>query len=451
MFGPTAHGINSMVNMENLQQMNYEQRIVSMLDFNRSQVVQLVLRPGSSICNVDADIQSGVMATERDCRQRHLLQGQVNSIASLAFNTVGTLQRDAPPNRLSPNYPEPPPAPAAENLESESTTPDVPVKKLETSFQEFSETTCAKVSLVTEVPKAVADDSADDFSDEEEWLFHGIPQVTPGYLDSSESKTLEVPEQKAENDMQGFREATCTKESLVTEVSKPVANGFACRATKLYLAGQTKPENESPKSILNLSRPSEVPLFSMEINSTALNCISRDTSAVNQWSSVSVQQQPAKPTNFAYNSVSMPAKSNKVKIRDKISQAPTDSQVRPAKIQIIELSDDDDDDEEEKPSTIQPVHQKTKPPKTKFRPISRVHPKPHSGLIKEGIQRFDIMISKYELVPNSEHYAITVDLLGRMGELNTALDVINNMPMQVGPDIWGASLSACRQHQNMKM
>jgi hypothetical protein len=64
---------------------------------------------------------------------------------------------------------------------------------------------------------------------------------------------------------------------------------------------------------------------------------------------------------------------------------------------------------------------------------------------------FDIMISEYQLVPNSEHYAITVDLLGRMGELNTASDVINDMPMQAGPDIWGASLDACRRHQNMKM
>jgi hypothetical protein len=36
------------------------------------------------------------------------LQEQVNSIANLALNTIGTLQRDAPPNRLSPNYPEPP-------------------------------------------------------------------------------------------------------------------------------------------------------------------------------------------------------------------------------------------------------------------------------------------------------------------------------------------------------
>ncbi|KAD3336678.1 hypothetical protein E3N88_32197 [Mikania micrantha] len=41
------------------------------------------------------------------------LQEQVNTIASIAFNTFGTLQRDAPPVRLSPNYPEPPaPAPA---------------------------------------------------------------------------------------------------------------------------------------------------------------------------------------------------------------------------------------------------------------------------------------------------------------------------------------------------
>ncbi|KEH22277.1 mediator of RNA polymerase II transcription subunit 21 [Medicago truncatula] len=39
------------------------------------------------------------------------LQEQVNLIANLALNTVGTLQRDAPPNRLSPNYPEPPPHP----------------------------------------------------------------------------------------------------------------------------------------------------------------------------------------------------------------------------------------------------------------------------------------------------------------------------------------------------
>lgn len=44
------------------------------------------------------------------------LQEQVNTIADLTFNTFGTLQRDAPPVRLSSNYPEPPPNPTEEAL-----------------------------------------------------------------------------------------------------------------------------------------------------------------------------------------------------------------------------------------------------------------------------------------------------------------------------------------------
>ncbi|WJX66802.1 hypothetical protein P8452_51317 [Trifolium repens] len=286
----------------------------------------------------------------------------------------------------------------AEDLESESTTPDVPDKKDETNFQELSQTTCTKTSLPTEVPKAVTDDFEDDFADEQEWLFHGIPQVTTGYLDFSESKTPEVPDKKAENNMQGFWEATCTKESLVTkvsktvangfldfsasktpevpvkkaenntqgfweatftkeslatEVSKTVANGFECKATKLYATDRTKQENESPKSILSLSGPSEVPLFNMAMNSTALNCISRDTvtSAVHQWSSVPVHQQPAKQTDSAYkkDGISIPAKSNEVTIKANITQGPSDKQ-----IQVIELSDDDDEEIEKPSTTIKP-------------------------------------------------------------------------------------------------
>ncbi|GFP94187.1 mediator of RNA polymerase ii transcription subunit 21, partial [Phtheirospermum japonicum] len=33
-----------------------------------------------------------------------------STIAAVAFNTFRTLQRDAPPVQLSPNYPNPPPA-----------------------------------------------------------------------------------------------------------------------------------------------------------------------------------------------------------------------------------------------------------------------------------------------------------------------------------------------------
>ncbi|GAU28483.1 hypothetical protein TSUD_294860, partial [Trifolium subterraneum] len=123
--------------------------------------------------------------------------------------------------------------------------------------------------------------------------------------------------------MQGFWQANCTKESLVAEVSKTVANGFACKATKLYAADRTKQESESPKSILGLSGPSEVPLFNMAMNSTAVNLISRDT-------------------------ITSAAKSNEATIKANITQGPLDKQ-----IPIIELSDDDEE-EIEKPSTIKP-------------------------------------------------------------------------------------------------
>ncbi|KAG9150103.1 hypothetical protein Leryth_009693 [Lithospermum erythrorhizon] len=47
------------------------------------------------------------------------LQEQLNTIASVSFNTFGTLQRDAPPDRLSVDYPEPPSNP---NVTEDATT-----------------------------------------------------------------------------------------------------------------------------------------------------------------------------------------------------------------------------------------------------------------------------------------------------------------------------------------
>lgn len=94
-------------------------------------------------------------------------------------------------------------------------------------------------------------------------------------------------------------------------------------------------------------------------------------------------------------------------------------------------------------------HSDTKPNDVTF--ISILSACSHSGLIKEGIKMFDIMVNKYQLIPNLEHYGIMVDLLGRMGELDKALDIITNMPIQVGPHIWGALLGACRIHQNIEI
>lgn len=75
----------------------------------------------------------------------------------------------------------------------------------------------------------------------------------------------------------------------------------------------------------------------------------------------------------------------------------------------------------------------------------------HAGLIKEGIEIFNTMVHEYHLIPDSNHCGIMVDLLGRTGELDKAIGIINQMPMPVGPHVWGALLGACRIHQDTEM
>eukprot|EP01018_Ginkgo_biloba_P030851 Gb_21555 [translate_table: standard] len=75
----------------------------------------------------------------------------------------------------------------------------------------------------------------------------------------------------------------------------------------------------------------------------------------------------------------------------------------------------------------------------------------HAGLVDEGWQHFDSMIQVYSLTPKVEHYACMVDLLGRTGHLDEAYNLIQKMPLQPGPSVWGAMLFACRVHCNIEL
>lgn len=73
----------------------------------------------------------------------------------------------------------------------------------------------------------------------------------------------------------------------------------------------------------------------------------------------------------------------------------------------------------------------------------------HAGLIEEGIKIFNTMLYEYRLKPNTEHYGIVVDLLGRTGELDRALIFVQKMPIPAGPHVWGALLgAACIHHKS---
>ncbi|KAI3465397.1 hypothetical protein Pfo_022060 [Paulownia fortunei] len=75
----------------------------------------------------------------------------------------------------------------------------------------------------------------------------------------------------------------------------------------------------------------------------------------------------------------------------------------------------------------------------------------HSGMIDQGINYFNNMTNDFGVVPEVEHYACLVDLLGRAGRLNEAMKLIKDMPMEPNPIIWVALLSGCRLHGNVEL
>ncbi|KAJ0017691.1 hypothetical protein Pint_10452 [Pistacia integerrima] len=53
--------------------------------------------------------------------------------------------------------------------------------------------------------------------------------------------------------------------------------------------------------------------------------------------------------------------------------------------------------------------------------------------------------------PKMEHYACIVDLLGRAGSLELALEIVLKMPEKPNSDVWVALLSSCRLHGDIEM
>ncbi|PPD99909.1 hypothetical protein GOBAR_DD03089 [Gossypium barbadense] len=75
----------------------------------------------------------------------------------------------------------------------------------------------------------------------------------------------------------------------------------------------------------------------------------------------------------------------------------------------------------------------------------------YTGKVKEGLDIFESMKSKYMVEPKTEHYACMVDLLGRAGKINEAVNIIEKMPMEADAAVWGSLLGACRTHAKLDL
>lgn len=75
----------------------------------------------------------------------------------------------------------------------------------------------------------------------------------------------------------------------------------------------------------------------------------------------------------------------------------------------------------------------------------------HLGLVEDGLSYFQSMVSDYSIMPQIEHYGCMVDLLGRAGLLEQAVDFVRQMPIEADVVIWAALLGACRTYKNIEL
>ncbi|CAA7024682.1 unnamed protein product [Microthlaspi erraticum] len=72
-----------------------------------------------------------------------------------------------------------------------------------------------------------------------------------------------------------------------------------------------------------------------------------------------------------------------------------------------------------------------------------------TGLTEYGLSLFQRMETEFRVSPALEHYACLVDILGRAGEIQEAVKVIERMRFKPSASIWGSLLNSCRLHGNV--
>lgn len=75
----------------------------------------------------------------------------------------------------------------------------------------------------------------------------------------------------------------------------------------------------------------------------------------------------------------------------------------------------------------------------------------HAGLVWEGHQYLKSMSKDFDLVPALKHYVCMIDLLGRVGCLAEAEDLVLKMPFPADTVVWIALLGSCAKYGNVEV
>ncbi|KAK8518700.1 hypothetical protein V6N13_018028 [Hibiscus sabdariffa] len=95
------------------------------------------------------------------------------------------------------------------------------------------------------------------------------------------------------------------------------------------------------------------------------------------------------------------------------------------------------------------VKQGVKPDRTTF--VVIVNACSHSGLVEEGLSYFESMSSDHGIIPDQQHYACLIDLLGRAGHFDLLMNHLEKMPCKPDSRVWNALLGVSRIHGNIDL
>lgn len=75
----------------------------------------------------------------------------------------------------------------------------------------------------------------------------------------------------------------------------------------------------------------------------------------------------------------------------------------------------------------------------------------HSGLVQQGLALFESMEPYYRIIPDQEHYACLIDLLGRSGCFDEMMNQMKKMPCKPDDRVWNALIGVCKIHGNVEL
>ncbi|GJY61771.1 pentatricopeptide repeat-containing protein [Tanacetum coccineum] len=73
------------------------------------------------------------------------------------------------------------------------------------------------------------------------------------------------------------------------------------------------------------------------------------------------------------------------------------------------------------------------------------------GSVQECLRQFKSMKNEYKLVPGMEHYLGVIDVLGKAGHLNEAVEFIEDIPFEPADDVWKCLMNYARIHGDIEL